>query len=275
VLSDRQKYKYSFRNCLDSKYAFYYVSGLMKYVNQEFGYNKVFIATQDVLWASTIGDLMAKWFKENGWTVIDFQRYPTGATDFSSGLLRARQAGAQVILPVFDMPTSGVLVKQWRSMKVPALMAGFVSPFSGTKAWQTFQGEIEGAVHVMWEIGHIPVKGYAPAGRFYDAYRKRWGEEVQSGHGVSAAYDAVYVLANAIERAGTTDPDKVADAIARTDMAGSVGRIKYDQGHQLIFGNDPNTTALAAAFQWRKGRRLVIFPASIAESKIEKPGWMK
>lgn len=218
---------------------------------------------------------MAKWCKENGWTVVDFQRYPTGSTDFSSGLIKARQGGAQLILPVFDMPTSGVLVKQWRSMKIPALMAGFVSPFSGPKAWQTFNGDIEGAIHVMWEIGHIPVKGYAPAGQFLDAYKKRWKEEVQSGHGVSAAYDSVYVLANAIERAGTTDPDKVAEAVSHTDMAGAIGRIKFDQGHQVIFGNDPNTAAMAAAVQWMQGKRVVIFPMTIADSKIEKPGWMK
>lgn len=275
VLSDKEKYKYSFRNCLDSRYAFEYVSGLMKQINKDFGYNKVFIATQDVLWASAIGDMMAKWFKENGWTVVDFQRYPTGSTDFSSGLLKAQQGGAQLILPVFDMPTSGVLVKQWRSMKIPALMAGFISPFSGPKAWQTFNGDIEAAIHVMWEIGHIPVRGYAPAGQFLDAYKKRWKEEVQSGHGVSAAYDSVYVLANAIERAGTTDPDKVAEAVSHTDMAGAVGRIRFDQGHQLIFGNDPKTAAMAAAFQWMKGKRVVIFPTTIADSKIEKPGWMK
>ncbi len=114
VLSDKEKYKYSFRSCLDSRYAFEYLSGLAKQINKDFGYNKVFIATQDVLWATAIGDMMAKWFKENGWTVVDFQRYPTGSTDFSSGLMKARQSGAQLILPVFDMPTSGVLVKQWR-----------------------------------------------------------------------------------------------------------------------------------------------------------------
>ena len=51
VLSDKEKYKYSFRACLDSRYAFEYVSGLMKQINKDFGYNKVFIATQDVLWA--------------------------------------------------------------------------------------------------------------------------------------------------------------------------------------------------------------------------------
>ena len=275
ILGDKEKYKYSFRNCLDSVYLVKYISGLMEKIQKEFGYNKVFIVTQDVLWATATGSLMDKWFKGNGWTVIGNEKYPTGASDFSSSLMKVKSGQAQVILPVFDMPTSGVLVKQWRSMKIPALMAGFISPLSGTKAWKTFDGEIDGAVNVMFEIGHIPVKGYAPSGKFYDAYKNRWKEELQSGHGVSGAYDSVYVLAKAIEKAGTLDPDKVTTAIAGTDMAGAVGRIRYDEGHQLVFGSDPRVTALGAGMQWRKGKRVVIFPENVAEAKIEKPAWMK
>ena len=45
---------------------------MMKYIIKEFGYNKVFIATQDVLWAAGTAALMEKWFKENGWTVVGF-----------------------------------------------------------------------------------------------------------------------------------------------------------------------------------------------------------
>jgi branched-chain amino acid transport system substrate-binding protein len=275
ILGDKEKYKYSFRNCLDSVYLVKYISGLMGYVQKEFRYNKAFIATQDVLWATATGSLMEKWFKGNGWTVIGNDKYPTGASDFSSSLMKAKSGQAQVILAVFDMPTSGVLVKQWRGMKIPALMTGFISPLSGTKAWKTFEGEIDGAINVMFEIGHIPVKGYAPSGKFYDAYKNRWKEEVQSGHGVSGSYDAVYVLAKAIEKAGTLDPEKVTTAIAGTDMAGAVGRIRYDEGHQLIFGNDPKVTAVAAAMQWRKGKRVVVYPDLVAEATIEKPSWMK
>jgi hypothetical protein len=32
---------------------------------------------------------------------------------------------------------------------------------------------------------------------------------------------------------------------------------------------------MAAAVQWMQGKRVVIFPMTIADSKIEKPGWMK
>ncbi len=275
VLSDKEKYKYSFRNCLDSRYLAGYMQSMMKHIGTQFGYNKVYIATQDVLWATATGGMMEKWFKDNGWTVTGFDKFPVGATDFSAGLLKARSAGVQVILPIFDMPTSGILVKQWKSMKVPALMAGFISPLMGTKAWKTFGEDIDGLMNVVFEIGYFPIKAWPPSVKFSEAYMKKFKEDIQSGHGAAPAYDTVYVLANAIEKAGTLDPAKVVEAIQNSDMTGVVGRIKFDNSHQLIFGEDPKAAAVGAVMQWQKGKMAVVWPQSIASDKIQKPAWMK
>jgi len=276
VLSNPEKYKYSFRVCLEATGLSKYMSGLMKLIGKDFGYNKVFIATQDVLWATATGSMMEQWYKDNGWTVLGFEKYPTGASDFSSALMKAKSGGAQLILVVFDMPTSGILVKQWASMRIPALMAGYNGPLMGSKAWTTFGDEIEGSLNIIEDIGPIPVKAYPPATKFYEAYTKRWKESPQAGHGVGASYDAVYMLAAAVEKAGTLDPDKVSAAIAATDMAGGVvGRLRFDKGHQLIYGEDPKTGGLGVWFQWRKGERVIVYPESVADGKIEKPVWTK
>jgi branched-chain amino acid transport system substrate-binding protein len=275
VLSDKEKYKYSFRCCLDSVYLAQYIQSMMKFLNKEFGYNKVYIMTQDVLWAAGTGTLMEKWCKENGWTVAGFDKFPVGASDFSAALLRAKGEGVQVIMPIFDMPTSGVLVKQWKSMKIPALMAGFISPLMGSRAWKTFGKDIDGLLNVVFEIGYFPVPAYPPTVKFTQAYQKRWKEDIQSGHGAAPAYDAVYLLAAAIEKAGTLDPDKVVKTLETMEMAGVVGKIKFNNGHQLIFGEDPKTAAVGAVFQWQQGKQAVVWPASIAASRIQKPSWIK
>ena len=97
------------------------------------------------------------WFGQNGWQVVGREAYPTGASDFSAGLLKARQAGAQVILPIFDMPQSGILLKQIKNMRLATLVAGFISPASPLSANKTFEGDVDGLITLYFELGGLAV----------------------------------------------------------------------------------------------------------------------
>lgn len=271
---DPEKYKYCFRK-LNAIYVIGYLRKIMDKLSKDFGFRKVYIVVQDVLWASSIGGGMQKWFEQNKWEVLGFDKYPTGATDFSTTLIKAKKSGAEIILPIFDMASSGILVLQWRDMRVPALPVGFISPLMGSNAYKTFGNFIEGMLNIVFQAGNIPLNKYEPATRFYDAYKTRWGEELQAGHFPALAYDGVYILANAIERANSLEQDKLIAELEKTDYpGGAVGRIRF-RNHEFIFGEDPQSEAVLVVYQWKKGRRVPVFPESIAEEPIEKPAWMK
>lgn len=274
-IAEDPRYKYGFRTSLDAAYLIQYLSGAMAFIGKEFGFKKVFVMEQDVLWAQATGKAMEAWFGRNGWEVVGHEAYPTGASDFSAGLLKARQAGAQVILPVFDMPQSGILVKQWNSMKVPALMAGFISPLAGPGAWKTFEGHVNGAINAIFELGNIPSPKVPRSQTFYEAYRKRWGKEIESGHGPAPAYESVYLLADALTRAGKADPEAIVEALEKADREGAMGRVRFGKDHQVVFGLDPKETATAAVYQWRDGKRVIVFPEALAEAKIQLPAGLK
>jgi len=278
VKEDPEKYKYVFRNCLNAIYLVKYLSGTMAAINKEFGFTKVYVMHQDVAWARATAEGVKKaYFDKAGWDVLEQEAYPTGTSDFSSALMKAQSKGAQVIMPIFDMPQSGILVKQWKSMNVPALMAGFISPLAGTDAWKTFDGKIGGAINCVFEMGSAIASDKLPKSvEFYNKYKKLFGKELQAGHGPAPAYESVYILAEAIERAGSLDPDAVADQIKKTDRMGIMGRIRFDAGNQVIYGFDPKETAVAAVFQWTDdGKRRIVFPESLAETKIHLPKGLK
>ena len=278
VKEDPEKYKYVFRNCLNAIYLVNYLSGTMAAINKDFGFTKVYIMHQDVAWARATADGVKKnYFEKTGWEVLEQEAYPTGTSDFSSALMKARSKGAQVIMPIFDMPQSGILVKQWKSMDVPALMAGFISPLAGTDAWKTFDGKIGGAINCIFEMGSAIASEKLPKSvEFYNKYKKIYGKELQAGHGPAPAYESVYILAEAIERAGSLDPDAVAAQIKKTDRMGIMGRIRFDAGNQVVYGFDPKETAVAAVFQWTDdGKRRIVFPESLAEAKIQLPKGLK
>jgi len=277
VKTNYDKYKYTFRVCLNAVYLIKYLGGTMAYLNRQFGFNRVFVMNQDVAWARKTGDLMIKLvFEKMGWEVVGRQAYPTGSSDFSAALMKARAKRAQVILPIFDMPQSGILVKQWKSMRVPALVAGFISPLAGPAAWKTFDKKIDGAINSIFEIGNVPVARVPKSVEFFEKYRKRYGRPIEAGHSPAPAYEMIYLLKEAIERAGTINADAVVAELEKTDRMGAIGRIRFNKGHQVIYGENPNETALGCMIQWRKpGKRVIVYPPSIAEAKIQLPAGLK
>jgi len=279
ILEEYDKYKYCFRNCLNAPQLAMYLGGVMGFIRKQFAFSKAYIIVQDTLWAQATGKGLDKWYKENGWDVAGFDAYALGSSDFSPSLIKVRAQKAQVIVPIFDMPQSGILLKQARAMQIPALPAGFISPISCENAWKVFEGEVDGFINMIYEVGPIPVKAVPKSVTFNENYGKKWGEKARtelSGHGPGPSYDSIYILANAFERAKTVEPDAVVKALEQTDMMGAIGRIRFGKDHQAVFGFDPKETALGVGFQWVKpGKRVVVYPDVVAEAKIQLPPYMK
>ena len=60
------------------------------------------------------------------------------------------------------------------------------------------------------------------------------------------------------------------------DMEGAIGRIIFDETHQVPYGNDPSEGAVGIMVQWQQpGVRKVVFPLNVAESAIVLPSWMQ
>ena len=275
IIENPEKYKYVFRTCLTSKYAAELIAGVMNQLTKDFGFKKAYLINQDVLWARATAGGIKGWYEKSGWEVLGQDEFPTGASDFSSALMKAKAKGAQILFVCFDMPQSGILVKQYKSIKVPALMAGYISPMTGEVGWKTFDGQIGGLLEAVWELGNVPSPKYPPSKAFYDAYKNKYKAPLQSGHGPAPSYESVYVLKEAIERAGTIEADAVVKALEQTDRAGVMGRVKFDKGHQVVYGTDPTKEAVAVMFQWSEaGEQRIVYPPAIADKKIWAPEWV-
>jgi len=231
---------------------------------------------QDVAHARGGGDLVAKLASEKGWEVLGKEIYPTGTTDYSVGLMKAKKENAQVILIWMDMPESSILLKQWYDMKIPALPFGtIISAAEEPGFWKATEGKGEYALASVVNAGNSPSKATPWTMKFVEAYTKKWKVEPE-GYGTSSSYMAVYTLKDAIERAGSLDSDAIVTALEKTDLMGVYGRIKFNpKNHQIIPSNDPNEGAVGTIFQWQKGKRVVVFPPKIAMGEIKLPPWMK
>ena len=278
VAENYDKYKYLFRISGEAKWIAVgeQIPALVE-IGQKFNLDRVYIMVQDVAWARGFGGIFAKVMAKKGWTVIGKPEiYPTGSTDFSMGLLKARREKAQVIIIAMDMPESSILLKQWYDLKVPALPFGsIIAAAEQPGFWKATEGKGEYTLANVVNAGNAPSNASDWTMKFVNAYKKKWGLEPE-GYGASSSYMAVYVLKDAIEKAGTLDSDAVVTALEKTDMMGVYGRIKFDpKSHQVIPSLDPNEGAVGTIFQWQAGKRVVVFPKSIAMGEIQLPPWMK
>ncbi len=245
-------------------------------IKAKFGLNRLFIMVQDVAHARATGDLTAKLAGEKGWEVLGREIYPTGTTDFSVGLLKARKDNAQVILIVMDMPESSVLLKQWFDLKIPALPFGtIIAAAEQPGFWKATEGKGEYCMASVVNAGNAPSNATPWTMKFVDAYTKKYGLEPE-GYGTSSSYMIPYVLKDAIERAGSLKSDDIVAALEKTDMMGVYGKIRFNpKNHQVIPSTDPNEGAVGTIFQWQAGKRVVVYPSKIAMGELKLPPWMK
>lgn len=274
VTEDYDTYKYVFRVGLNGPGVGMYLTQAMGFLNEQFDLKRAYIVHQDVAWATGTAGGLEGWFQENGWEVVGKDPYPTGATEFTPSLNQAIQGQADVIVPIFDMPSSGILLKQAKAMQAPALFAGFISPVAAPGAWEVFEGEVDGMVNLSFEIGNLPVKAVPASVEYFNKYGEIYGDQALTtlgGHAPAPSYDSVYILKAAIERAGSLDGETLVEALEATDYEGVMGRIRFGEDHQVIFGLDPKEAALGAVFQWQDGQRVPVFPPAIAEGEIKLP----
>ena len=66
------------------------------------------------------------------------------------------------------------------------------------------------------------------------------------------------------------------DGIFIADVMGVYGRLRFDpKNHQVIPAKDPKEGAVGSILQWQDGKRVVVYPESIAAGEIQLPPWMK
>ena len=276
VAQQYDKFKYCFRIHGEAKQLVGEMFANFGELKEKYGFNNLFIIAQDVSHARGAANVMNKVALKKGWNVTGIEIYPTGATDFSMGLLKAKRTKSEIINIWMDMPESAILLKQWYDMKIPAL------PFGSTLAaaeqpgfWKATKGKGEYTLCNVVNAGNAPSNATPWTMKFYNAYTKKWGVEPE-GLGTSSSYMAIYVLKDAIERAGTLDSDKVITELEKTDVMGVYGRLRFDpKSHQVIPADDPKDGAVGSILQWQDGKRVVVYPKSIAMGTIQLPPWMK
>jgi len=274
VAKNPEKYRYSFRESGSVKWYIKEALDLLAKIKNEHGFNKMFISIDDSLMCRKAAGIVEKLAMKAGWEIVGMDKHPIGTTDYSVALNDCKKSGAQILFIWAYSPESSILLKQWADMEVPALPLGFIGAAEDPGFWKATNGKGAYTIVTLSETGNVPTDATPLAKPFYEAFEKRWGVPPRST-GCVSAYEALYVLKDAIERAGTLDKEALIAALEKTNLPSVRGTIRFDQNHQIIYGYDPKTSVLGCWVQWQDGKRVCIFPEVAATGAIQMPPWLK
>jgi branched-chain amino acid transport system substrate-binding protein len=205
---------------LESRFVDYWVSKLkVKRV--------AFLARNDDWGRATSGVYQAR-LKELGGTVVSSDYYTPGEKDFYSYLTKIKALNPEGVNVVDISATAATQVKQMAELGLKAAVLGSDGPI--TDAFIKLAGKPAEGVPLVVRYGTTLDTPRNKA--FIAAYKaKRNGEDPDQY--AQAGYDSVYLQAEAIKRAGSTDPIKIREALAKTDYTSVAGSpIRFDQHQQ-------------------------------------------
>jgi branched-chain amino acid transport system substrate-binding protein len=170
-------------------------------------------------------------FEEAGGEIVAQEAYVTKDTDFRSTLTRIKSAKPDFIFIPGYYEEVGLIVKQAREM-------GIDVPLMGADGWDSPKlVELAGAEalnntfitnHYSSEDPDEKIQTFVKS--FSDKYDGASPDAFNA-----LGYDSVYLLADAIERAGDLDTTKIKDALAETkDLALVTGNVTIDEQHNPI-----------------------------------------
>ena len=197
---------------------------LARFAREKLKAQKIFTLT-DVKQDYSI-DLL-KFFKEEftklGGTIVGEQSYSTGDTDFRAQLTPIRVAKPDAVFVPGYYQEVALIVKQARQI-------GLTMPFIGCDGWanQTLLAIGGKAVDGCFFTNHFSPDDQSPiVNSFVTKYQEKYG--VLPDTFSALGYDAARLLADAIKRAGSSDPQAIRDALAKTaGFQGVTGEISLD-----------------------------------------------
>ena len=211
---------------------------------------------------------------ETGVQLVGVEKHLPDATDFSSQFRALESKGAQFVIEVNSRQEGVALVKQWGTLKPKFGLGGINVASQSNEFFQATGGAAAYELNGPTGITRTNVSEKTIA--FFDAFKGKFNRDpIYNG---ASTYDAIYVLAEAIEAAGSVEADDVVAELAKTDYIGAQGKITFGPNHDVVYGaGDPEKGVNPLYFQYQPdGTRKVAFPEAFAEGyKYTVPPWLK
>jgi len=165
-------------------------------------------------------------FTANGGQVVAIESYSTGDKDFNAQLTKIKNANPDVVYLPDYYGTVALIAKQLRAQ-------GINTPIVGADGWDGLTSNAGDEVLNGFYSNHYAADSTdAAVVKFVGNFKNMFSKEPNSF--AALGYDSVYLLSDAIKKAGTTDTAAVRDALEAADGDYVTGHLTFDEKHNPI-----------------------------------------
>ncbi|WP_426443356.1 ABC transporter substrate-binding protein [Bradyrhizobium genosp. P] len=273
VHADYDKNKYTFHGYLTSAALAMSVCDAAKdlLVDQKHMKTAV-VMSEDAAWTKPLDVGYEECLPKIGLKMLDHIRFSPDTTDFTPIFNKIEGSKPDVIITgishVGVQPTV-----QWKNQQVPIPMFGISSQATNETFGKDTNDAAEGVLYQGVSGPNVAVTPKSVP--FAEDFKKRYGN--YPSYAGYTSYDEVYYIADAVKRAGSTDADKMVDALEKTDWEGTIGRVQFygkddPFTHSIKYGKGLITGLM---LQWQGGKQVAVWPKEVAKSDLKFPAFVK
>lgn len=204
--------------------------GLMT-IQEKLGYTKVAtIYDAADAYSTSSNEEIAKALEAGGVKILTQETFQTGDTDFSMQLTNIMNMAPDAVFISALSVQMTQIITQAREVGIPNTVP-LIVPDLTAKEIQTVGEAAEGAITISgWSVGSDAPGSQA----FVQNYQAKYGSE--PGPWAAQAYATLHILANAIQKAESTDAAMIRDALAMTmELDTILGKFSFDPNGEAMY----------------------------------------
>jgi branched-chain amino acid transport system substrate-binding protein len=219
---------------------------------------------ENTAWGQGAVKAWEKYLPEAGYQIVMKEPYPANSSDLTPVVLKAKQLNPDIIMMVSYVSDAALLTKTFAEQKVtPKAFIGT----SGGFADPTYYNLAGDACENFFDISTWEPDVNRPASKeTNEKFKQKYGYAMNAE--AVKAYVGMYVIADTLERAGSTDPVKLRDAFASTELKSGPAQMyaaetKFDETGQMV-----NAPIVICQYQKVNGKmeRVTVYPQ--AEARV-------
>jgi branched-chain amino acid transport system substrate-binding protein len=215
---------------------------------------KVAILAEKAVWTEGLIAAAQKNLPAMKMEVVGLWQPSAVATDVTAELSAIDRSGAQIVFTILSGPVGISVGRQMGERNMKAVAWGINVEGQKEEFWQAAAGKAQfvSTLDTYAEVEYTPKT--VP---FVRAYKARFGKAPTY---TAATYDAIMILKDAIEKEGTTNADKIAAHIEKSEHVGTGAVATFDKRHDLVWAVGKTS---GIAVQWQDGKKVPFWPPQV------------